>query len=375
MKILVVSNYYYPEHTGGVEIVSYNLVKNYRRMGHDVRWMAADVLPSLRKAMEADVPIRACNYTEEKLGFPYPLPLPCNLPKMVSNVMWCDVVHLQDSLYFINVLIFLISKILRKPILITQYAKFIPYQHLYKRVLQMLAYRTIGWFMLSFADRVVFITTNVRANMRYLNPMKLKDVVPLGVDTGFYSPLSSQERDKIRYGLTGDLAVPILLFVGRMVERKGVHLIRVLIEKHPEWQWILVGRPGDYDPGKWRYSNLIYYPFASEDELKKLYSSADLLLHPSVGEGLTLIVSESLAVGTPVVLSEESLYEVDEADHSLFFSVRPDISVIEKKLATALADRDRLSDLRVKCREFAVNRLSWGKMTEKYVTILKDLIS
>ena len=63
MKILVVGNYYYPEHTGGVEIVSYNLVRHYRDFGHTVRWMAADVPSKFREVQKDDVPIRAWNYT------------------------------------------------------------------------------------------------------------------------------------------------------------------------------------------------------------------------------------------------------------------------------------------------------------------------
>mgnify|MGYP001600895371 CR=1 FL=1 len=76
MKILLVSNYYYPEHLGGVEAVSYNLVKYYREFSNEVRWAAADVLTKLRDAGKDDVPISSCNITENRLAFPYPLPYP-----------------------------------------------------------------------------------------------------------------------------------------------------------------------------------------------------------------------------------------------------------------------------------------------------------
>src|SRR5687768_5785933 len=105
MKILLAGNYFYPEHTGGVEIVSYNLVKHYREFGQIVRWVAADVPPNFRRLEKDDVPIRAWNYAEGRLGFPSPLPYPGKVLNLYNSVKWCDVVHLQDCLYPINIMV------------------------------------------------------------------------------------------------------------------------------------------------------------------------------------------------------------------------------------------------------------------------------
>jgi phosphatidyl-myo-inositol dimannoside synthase len=374
MRILVIGNYFYPEHTGGIETVSYNLVKFYREAGHKVYWMAADVPPRFRSVGTDDVAIRAWNIAEEKLGFPQPIPYPAVISKLYNSINGTDIIHLQDCLYLINILAFLIAKSLRKPVLITQYAQFIPYRQFYKRALQILAYRTVGWWMFTTADKVVCITANVRDNMQYIDPKTIREVVPLGVDTDFYAPLRVEDRIQLREKITGNSAKPIILFVGRMVERKGIHLIRPLIDKHQEWHWILVGRPDDFNPAEWKSGNLIYFPHATEHELREFYGAADLLVHPSIGEGLTLIVSESLSMGTPVMLSEESLYEVDHSDRSLFFTVRPDVESIEEKLISVLADFDKLAALRRFCREFALHRLSWRKMANRYLTILSELL-
>lgn len=374
MKILVVGNYYYPEHIGGVEVVSFNLVKYYRIFGHSVRWMAADVQPRPRGFQVDDVPIKAWNITEEKFGFPHPLPRLSLIPKIWHSLRWCDVLHLQDSLYPINMLAFLFAKLLGKPVLITQYAKIIPYEQLYKRVLQWLAYGAIGRVMFTCADRLVFITENVRAGMAYLTPKVRHDVVPLGVDTEIYSPLSVEERNDKRMKLTSGLEMPIILFVGRLVERKGINLIRPLIKKHQEWFWVLVGRPDDFNPSDWKLPNLIHLQDLSEDELSKISASADILVHPSVGEGITLTVLNSLACGIPVLISRESLYELDEDAGELFFSVMQDADDIEEKLIFALSDLDQLKRLGGMCREFAVQRLSWAKMCERYSKLLDSLI-
>jgi len=39
-----------------------------------------------------------------------------------------------------------------------------------------------------------------------------------------------------------------------------------------------------------------------------------------------------------------------------------------------LSDREKLEDLRARCRDFALNHLSWKKMVERYVSILNALL-
>jgi len=375
MKILVIGNYYYPEHNGGVETVSFNLTRHYRKLGQEVRWVAADVPSNYREVGDGDVPIKSWNIAEEKLGFPGPIPYPEVFQKLYVNIKWCDVVHLQDSLYPINVLAFLISKLLKKPVLITQYAKIIPYHQLYKRILQIIAYSTIGRFMFKTADKLVFITSNVREGMSQINPGIKYDVVPLGVDTDFYTPIPREYRETLRKKISGNSAVPLILFVGRMVERKGVHLIRPLIERHKEWHWILVGRPDDYNPGDWPLENITYYQNVSENELKDLYASADLLVHPSTGEGITLAVSESMACGTPALVSDESLDKINKEGRELFYSVSPETLDIDRKLNSVFQNINQLYELRIKVREYALSRLSWGKVSEQYLALLDILVS
>ena len=375
MKILVAGNYYYPEHLGGVETVSFNLVKHYRRAGHQVRWLAADVPPHYRAVQPGDVPVRSWNITEERLGFPHPIPNPGAVVKVAESVRWCDVVHLQDCLYSTNVLTFAIARALHRPVLITQYAKLIPYSQAYKRLLQSACYATIGHWMFSATDRLVFITKNVRDGMGYVNPRKQYGVLPLGVDTDIYRPISDEERRAIRSRYTCDPSKPLILFVGRMVERKGVGLFRALIPAHPEWNWVMVGRPDDYDPAAWSAPNLAYRARLEQGELSELFASADLLLHPTKGEGLTLTVSESMATGTPAVISKESLYEVRAGDRLLFRAVDLESGSIEvgiKSLVTMSPMKAKR--LRNACRRFAERRYSWQSVSDQYLTLLSETL-
>ncbi len=374
MRILLAGNYFYPEHIGGVEVVSYNLVKHYRLQGHDVRWAAADVKPTLRKKEKDDIAIKAWNITEEKLGFPHPIPAPGTLFRLIKHVKWCDVIHLQDCLYPINIQIFILAKILMKPILITQHTKIIPYKNKLKLFLQLFAIKLIARFMHFNADKSVFVSQQKHDSLGFITDHIDGEVISNGVDTDAFHPVDSEKRKKIRSEFFLDDQKPILLFAGRFVEIKGSHLLIPIIKKHNEWNWILVGRPDDYDPSTWDFPNIVYFPQLDMQDMQRVYAAADILVHPSIGE-ISLIVLESMSCGTPVLLSNSLLQYTPKEEHSFFFSVQREIKEIEERLIQILRDSNELSVRRTAVREFAKKHHSWKSIAVQYLLYLSDLSS
>jgi len=376
LKILVVGNYFYPEHIGGVEIVTFNLVKYYREAGHDVRWVAADVPPRFREVVVGDLPIRAWNITEERFGFPQPIPSPYAIIKLYRSVSWCDIVHLQDCLYLINIFAFIAAKLRGKPIVITQHTELIPYKDKIKGWLQSLAMQTIGVLMHKHANTSVFISENTRDNLPIITS-KVKEfrVIRNGVDTGIYRPLESDVKNRMRRDLCGDSQRPILLFVGRFVSIKGIQYLVPLIEKHPEWHWLLVGRPDEYNPLKWEYKNMTFWPSLDSDGMRNAYAIADLSIHPSEVIGMSLTILECMACGTPVIVNKAALYGVPEKDFEYFILTEPNTEKIEATIEFWIKNAEKQNALARRVLDYVVRQSSWREVARKYLNILEKNVS
>ncbi|MHB1127159.1 MAG: glycosyltransferase [Bacillota bacterium] len=160
-------------------------------------------------------------------------------------------------------------------------------------------------------SRVVITVSQDLANLlaeRFsLAPEKVR-VINCGVDTGLFRP---GDRQEARQQAGIQPGVPVVLFVGNLVESKGVHVLlkalAVVRERHPEVRCLIIGdgpqRPALEDQARAldlleTVSFLGYQPYES---LPRWYAVADLLAAPSLREGFGLVALEAMATGVPVV--------------------------------------------------------------------------
>ena len=214
---------------------------------------------------------------------------------------------MHDCLYAANLATFLAARRGRRPVLLTQHVAKVPYPNPLVRGLQSLAYASLGRAVLSRADQVVFVSEVVRqwfeARVRFRQP---PIVIENGIDTELFKPASTREREAAREAAGVSPEKPLLLFAGRFVEKKGVRLLRPVIEATPQLSWLLIGRAGDVDPSTWGLPNLTVLAPLAPAKLRELYVAADLLVLPSSGEGFPVVAQEAMACGTPALLSAET---------------------------------------------------------------------
>ncbi len=159
-------------------------------------------------------------------------------------------------------------------------------------------------------------------------------LIPNFVDTGIFY------KDNTPTGLLDHIGGKILLFVGRIEEVKGLELfVGTLLEINrrntEKWTGVLVGR-GTYQPAIVKYieekqaKDQFFFagPVFRQDELRKIYSRATVLMISSHYEGIPMVILECLACGTPVISTDVGgIKELVADDISCFVSAGRDPSV------------------------------------------------
>ena len=304
-RILLVSNYF-PEHIGGVETVADNLARGYRRRGYRVRWAAAQTSRSLHRGHLDDLPLPAWNVTEDHFGFPYPILHPSALGPLLRAVRNSEVLHVHDCLYQASAIATLAAAMLRKPVLLTQHVGAVPYRQPFLRAVQHIAYHGPGRLVLAQADQITFVSQPVsRWFARFVRRAQSAPVISNGVDTDLFRPVPAERREALRAELGLPANGPLLLFCGRFVQKKGLHLLEGVARRNRQWSWLFIGRAGDTDPAAWQLPNVRVLAAVPPARLASYYQAADLLVLPSTGEGFPVAVQEAMACGTPAVVSDE----------------------------------------------------------------------
>lgn len=372
IKLLMVSNFF-DTHRGGLEIVAGRLADELARRGMAVTWLASRVTTPPERETIRTAPVAAWNVAERRLGIPFPLLGPSALARLFGEIRRADVVMLHDSLYPISMATALAARLTRTPLVLVQHIGSVPYRNRFLRFLMAAANRLVARPILSSADQAVFISTFVRdafAGVRFRSPPQ---IIFNGVDAEVFRPGDAKHARRT-YQLPA--SGPVALFVGRFVEKKGLHLIEQMARLRPDVTFALAGW-GVIDPAGWGLGNVQVFSGLSGERLAELYRAADVFILPSCGEGFPLVVQEALASGLPVVCGAETL-GADPIAAPLMIGVdveRPDVQETMLDLIAAMdrALRQAGPAERSGRRDLAVSRYGWPAAAERYAEVLDQI--
>jgi len=374
MKILVVTHYY-STHAGGIEIVAGALASRLAA-SHDVTWAASDCDPPPdTNGRVRLLPMRTLNVIERMTGLPFPLWGPGSLLRLWRESASADVIHLHDAAYSGNWAAFAFGRWRRKPVLITQHAGIIRYRSRILRAALRVMHRTMVAALLSRATRVVFISPVVRAYFeRFVTFREPPEIIWNGVDTDIFRATDAARlQARAHFGLPA--SDRIVLFVGRFVEAKGLRVIEQLARRLTDVTWVLAGW-GPIDPRAWNAPNVRVFDSLRGPTLAPLYQAADLLVLPSLGEGLPLVVQEALACGTPALVDTETARAVEAPATAVFAcdARGPDaVDAWASAIRRLLDAPDTREDRRSAIARFASERWSWATTIARYSDLFDEL--
>lgn len=363
---------FFPEHGGGIEAVAGHLAAAWGKAGYRIAWCGSRGGADAASADASGVTRFQAGYwdpLEKRIGLPLPIWHPTAALIMWRVMQQSRVVQLHDALYFPCILAAVFAWIQRKPVVLTQHIGEIPIRSAYAREAVRLANKTVGKWMLGCADQVVFIATPVQDYFtKFVHFKSPPLLIANGVDHDIFHPAT--ERASTSYDVH-------LMFVGRFVEKKGIHLLRKSTSL-PGVRWTFAGW-GPLDPAEWPNlpPSVVLAGHITSDQLAPLYRAADLLVLPSVGEGFPLVVQEALACGTPVLVSQEVASACPARDPLCVFDVDvsgPDADKrVEEAIVQLTADPAMLRTARTKAARLA-QQWSWDSCAAAYTEIYSMLL-
>jgi glycosyltransferase involved in cell wall biosynthesis len=232
------------------------------------------------------------------------------------------------------------------------------------------------------SDVVTVISSHTAAAVREVVPGAAVRTIPFGaaLDAGAVSPVPRVRQDGDPYQL---------LFVGRLVERKGVHILLeavAALAERPGLRLVVVGdgperaalvtvadRLGIAD-------RVEFTGPVSRDELRTRYAQCDAFVLPAIQdakgdvEGLGVVLIEALLQGKPVIASESGGI-VDIVRHAKTGLLVPpgDSAKLAEAIAVYMSDPELAAALARNGRAHVLREFSWSTITDRLVEVYEEL--
>ncbi len=227
--------------------------------------------------------------------------------------------------------------------------------------------------ILNNCHAVFALTEKEREQVLKLSDSKNIIVVPNGIryPESTFSVSGGKLNDGFRF-----------LYIGRIVEKKGLHDFIVafskFLEQHPSSEFFIVGDSSQFPSYTQRLKQMIsnfqidkkvvWYGFADESEKKELFRTSDIFIHASYSEGMPMAVLEAMA-HNQVCLVTEGCYMAGAADNHSLYQVSQGDSALYQGALELFNDKELFLNLRRNSHQYIKKNHCWEKLARKTIEI------
>lgn len=215
------------------------------------------------------------------------------------------------------------------------------------------------------ADCVTAVSNYTADKVIKLFDIEHVNVIYNGIDTEFFSPGPSRERDgRFR-----------LLFAGKPSRRKGFDLLEAVMQNlGDDFELHYTAEPDIKTAGK--QNNMHATGFLGKNDLLQAYRDCDALLFPSRLEGFGYTVCEAMACGKPVITSDNSsLAEIVRDGETGLLCKTDDVQAFCAAARKLAADHDLIGGMGKSARRHVLEHFSLDKMINNYIALYEKLLA
>lgn len=369
MKILAISHEFPPIGGGGAN-ACYFLTKGFVERGHEVTLITANYQGMPEKEVMNGVQIMRVNSLRKHKEH-------CSFKEMLSYLFKAYPVAKKmqkENRYDICLIFFgipsgpigyMLKKKYKLPYVIRFGGGDVPgFQERFTKVYKLIAP----------AIKMIWKKADARiANSQGLKDMALKfydkksfDIIPNGVDTEVFYPIEKADSDEFK-----------ILFVSRLIERKGLQFIIPQLQKiqdstEKKVKLVVVG-DGPYREQletitrEYKVADMVeFVGQKNKKEIVPFYQNADLFILPSAKEGMPNVVLEAMACGLPIIMTPcEGSKELVQNNGYILLT-----SEMGEKIRQLLRNKEMLQKLGHNSRRIVEEQFCWGHVVENYLTLM-----
>ena len=297
-------------------------------------------------------------------------------------------VHIAPLAYLLN----------RKPLIVTAHTttfgegesiKKFRYNSIFT-FLSYISFKTYGYLLdlivYRKADKIITVNDHIKDELKniYNIPDEKIKVIYNGVDIQNFYPLQSDiKKNRDYFNITSEAFV--VLYVGRLAERKNISLIINAMDKLKNNEKIIAVIAGKGPMCKVLQSiidekklndNVKLLGFIDNDDLLKLYNAADIFIQPSIYEGMPLAMLEAQACSVPVISTNfKGVNNIIINNETGFILKNSSAEDLAEKIDFLFNDRDTLNKMKNQCLKNVHENFTIDSVVRKHLCLYEDVVA